>query len=179
MNFEDSKKIAEKALQEVNPRSLNKSLFNMANAYNRVADNSIELLFSSGNADFAAPVIMCKSFSIELLLKFFIAFNEHAKTYNELNKKVELKRHKYTDLFDKIPEEFKKIIVKHFSQISKKEMTVNNFRNSLIDIGNDPFVKWRYIYEEKETNHLNFELFDIIVKSLGLSGEEILKEKDF
>ncbi|HRU01720.1 MAG TPA: hypothetical protein P5239_08465, partial [Victivallales bacterium] len=70
------------------------------------------------------------------------------------------------------------IIAKYFSEISGKTMTIENFRKSLIDVGNTPFVKWRYIYEQKNINHMDINLLATIANALGLAGMELLKEED-
>lgn len=80
----DPRQIAEHALAAAKPRALYSALFNMANAYNQAAESALASIASTGNADFAGPAIMCRSFAIELLLKFFIAAKHPGKKFKEL-----------------------------------------------------------------------------------------------
>jgi hypothetical protein len=47
-------------------------LFRQATSYGNSAKLLSELVLVSNNPDFIAPVLMCKVFAVELLLKFFL-----------------------------------------------------------------------------------------------------------
>lgn len=163
----------EAILRKLLPRSLNSVLFNMANAYAQTGDLAMAAIGTSGNADFAAPAIMCKSFCVELLLKFFITVAHPDADAQELKARgVDLYGHVYSDLFDRIHEATRRSIAASFSTVSGRQVDDGEFRRILKeDLGNDPFVSWRYVYEKKATRHLNPVLWDQVVLALGKAAE--------
>jgi len=176
MTFEEAKKNAEDIIKNSKKRPLYRVIFSMAEAYNNTSKIAFDNIGILKNADFAAPAIMCQSFMIELLLKFFIITKYDIIDYEQLPDKNELNGHKYTDLFDKISEDNKSKIAEKFSKIVGKSMNKADFRNALIEIGDEPFIKWRYIYEENGISYMNPLLFNQISDSLGLSGLDLIKK---
>jgi hypothetical protein len=158
---------------ESQPRSLESTLFNLAHAYALAADASRKNGASTGNADLAAPAIMCQSFAIELLLKFFLAIDHPAATTtNELkNAGVKLNCHKYSQLFDQLLPATKEKIAKSFTALSGKKTDTDGFLEALIAQGDEPFVHWRYIYETNDFSHLDLQAFHLITDSLGKAAE--------
>lgn len=163
----------EAILRTLPSRSLNSALFNMANAYAQTGDLAMAAIGTSGNADFAAPAIMCKSFCVELLLKFFIAVGHPGADAQQLRAQgVDLYGHVYSDLFDRVPEATRRSIAASFSAISGRQVDDGEFRRILKeDLENDPFVSWRYVYEKKATRHLDPMLWDQVVLALGKAAE--------
>lgn len=69
-------------------RPLYSVLYNLANCYNDSAEIVLPAITTTKIAEFIAPVIMCRSFAIELLLKFFIAIKyPEAKSITDLGKR--------------------------------------------------------------------------------------------
>lgn len=163
----------EQALASTPPRSLESTLFNLAHAYARAANTSWESIGATGDADFAAPAIMCQSFAIELLLKFFLAIDHPlVTTVEELkNTGVKLKCHKYSELFDQLLPATKEKIAKSFTSLSGKRTDTDGFREALIAQGNDPFVNWRYVYETDGFSHFDNQAFLWVMHSLGKAAE--------
>jgi len=151
-------------------RSLNSAIFNMARAYSETGDLAEAAMGRSKNADFAGPLIMCKSFSVEMLLKFFIII-EHptAKTMVDLEKLgVDLRGHVYSKLFDRISASRRRNIGASFSKLSSKTTDEAGFRDILkTKLGDDPFVFWRYIYEKSGTHHCDLQTLKMVVHALG------------
>jgi len=155
-------------------RSLRSTLFNIAHAYARAADASWGSLVTTKDFDFAAPAIMCQSFAIELLLKFFLAIDHpSATTTDELKTAgVNLRCHKYSELFDQLAPATKDKIAKSFSTLSGRQINADGFRQELIAQGNDPFVYWRYIYEENSRfSHFDRQSFNVVTDALGKAAE--------
>ncbi|GEM_PF-4779715 len=76
-NFEQAKITAENYLhQSHHHRSLKRTLFAMAIKCSIMGQESFKKIEEERDADFAPPAIMCMSFSIEFLLKFFIIYYE-------------------------------------------------------------------------------------------------------
>lgn len=163
----------EAILAQAGSRSLESTLFNVAHAYARAGRLSMQAIFSQSDADFAAPAIMCKSFAIELLLKFFIVIAyPTARTYAGLKTMgVELRGHLYTDLLDRIEIEYREKISQAFSAATNRQVDQHGFRAILVEIGNDPFVQWRYMYEKEGIRHFDPTLFDTVLDSLGKAAE--------
>ena len=163
----------EEILAKAGSRSLESTLFNVAHAYARAGELSIQAISSNNDADFAAPAIMCKSFAIELLLKFFIVIaHPTAKTYVDLKALgIGLRGHLYTELFDKIEAGYQRKISDVFSVAASRQIDQHGFRAILVDIGDDPFVQWRYMYEKEGIRHFDPPLFDTVLNALGKAAE--------
>ena len=177
----DSAKIEEllsKALNSQTARPLHRVLFNLADCYNQAAELSLGKLSTTGNADFAAPAIMCRSFSIELLLKFFIAARHPgASSKSDLDALgINLHGHPYSVLFDRIVDPLKESIAQTYSERSGTTTSAADFRDILISLGDKPFVDWRYVYESSGAKHLNIALLSVVVASLGLAAETEVKK---
>lgn len=166
--------LVQKALAGAKPRPLHRVLFNLAICYNQTAETALNQIATRGNADFAAPAIMCRSFAIELLLKFFIVV-EHPEvtTKAELDAlEVELRGHPYSLLFDRINGNHQSLIAEKHSVRTGRATNPARFRDLLIDLGDDPYVGWRYVYENKGPKHLDVSLLASITESLGLAAQD-------
>ena len=163
----------ENLLETLPKRSLQSTLFNMAHAYAQAADASWSNLGATRNADFAAPAIMCQSFTVELLLKFFLAVDHPAATTTDELKSagVKLKCHKYSELFDQLSPSTKDKIAVTFSGLCDKQIDVIGFRQALIAQGDDPFVYWRYVYETNSISHFDNQAFNLVIDALGKAAE--------
>ena len=151
-------------------RSLNSAIFNMARAYSETGDLAELEMGRSRNADFAGPIIMAKSFSVEMLLKFFIVVDHPtAKNTADLDKLgVDLHGHVYSKLLDRISASRRKNIAASFSKLSGKTTDEAAFRDILKNnLGDDPFVFWRYIYEKTGTHHLDLQTLKMVAHALG------------
>jgi hypothetical protein len=155
------------------PRPLRSTLFNIAHAYARAADRSWHEMDAKRDADFAAPSIMCQSFAVELLLKFFIAIDHPAaRTIDELKGTgAKLRCHKYSELYDQLTPTTQAKIAQAFSALCGKQTNASEFRQALIAQGDDPFVYWRYIYETSGNSHFDPAAFNLVTDALGKAAE--------
>lgn len=163
----------ETLLKTLPKRSLQNTLFNLAHAYARSADASWTNLSATKDSDFAAPAIMCLSFAVELLLKFFLTVDHPtAKTIEELKRTgVKLKCHKYSELYDQLLPDTQDKIAETYSNLSGNRTDASGFRQALIAQGDDPFVYWRYVYETDAISHFDIQAFHIITDALGKAAE--------
>lgn len=164
----------DKVLASLPPRPLHRVLFNLAECYNRSSEQSLANIQATNNADFAAPAIMCKSFAIELLLKFFIVA-DYPSAFSKADvdaANVNLRGHSYSSLFDRISASGQADIAKKHSERTGRSVTPADFRAILISLGDDPFVGWRYIYETSTHKHLDAELLSMTIDSLGLAAQD-------
>jgi hypothetical protein len=154
-------------------RSLESTLFNLAHAYAQASDAIWAQLGASKSADLAGPAIMCQSFAIELLLKFFLLVDHPAaKTAEDLRQAgVKLKNHKYSELFNQLSSASRDKIATSFAQASRRAVTRDEFRDLLIAQGDDPFVHWRYVYEHGGVSHFDRISFNLLTDALGKAAE--------
>ncbi len=88
---------------------------------------------------------------------------------------VSLVGHKYTALFDKISNKHRRDIADQFSVISGKTTTEAEFRGILQqELGDDPFVKWRYVYEASSNQFLDIQLLNRVTDAIGKCAERAL-----
>lgn len=161
------------ALKQAKPRSLESTLFNMAHAYARASDASWNQLAATSDADFAGPAIMCQSFAVELLLKFFLAVDHPAATTTDDLKTagVKLKCHRYSELFDQLNVATRAKIAAAYSVVAGAPVDSDGFRAALVEQGDDPFVYWRYVYESAGVSHFDKHRFDMVTDGLGRAAE--------
>jgi len=155
------------------------TIFNIANYYNQGSIILSRELQNTGNAGLSAPMILNQSFSMELLLKFFLIV-DYDDTFSkaDLEKKgINIKGHLYSQLFDKIDNNYKISIALFYSSIAATQIDYNDFKNLLIEIGDNTFVEWRYIFEKESPQNINLILFNRLLDSLGKAAEDILKRK--
>ncbi len=164
----------EKMLEALPKRSLRSTLFNVAHAYARAADTSWRAIAAENDADFAAPAIMCQSFAVELLLKFFLAVDHpRAGSTDQLKAGgVKLNCHKYSELFDQLRQQSKDKIASAYAATIGKPTNADGFRQALLAQGDDPFVYWRYIYESTDRiSHFDMQAFLNVLTALGKAAE--------
>ena len=120
-----------------------RAIYSIACAY----ANSGTLIESHGNnleeIAYIFPSVVCQAFSIELFLKFFF-YIDHPKIRGKQDFTEHTKpgSHRNSELWDKVQPYYRDKIV-HQARMSEQQ-----FRQQLLYIGDDPFVKWRYVHEE-------------------------------
>ncbi len=155
------------------------TIFNIANYYNQGSILLSRELQNTGNAGLSAPMILNQSFSMELLLKFFLIVDyDDIFSKADLEKKgINIKGHLYSQLFDKIDNNYKISIARSYNSIAATQIDYNDFKNLLIEIGDNTFVKWRYIFEEESPQNIDLRLFNRLLDSLGKAAKDILERK--
>lgn len=154
-------------------RTLNSSLLNIAHAYARAGDLASSAIFQTQDADFAAPAIMCKSFAIELLLKFFLVIPyPTAQTKADIDAVgIDLRGHKYSEIYDKVKPPYQEKIANSFASITGKPTDVSAFKALLLTLGDDPFVFWRYIHEKNGISTIDIPLLENVLLAMGKAAE--------
>ena len=162
------------ALRGLSPRAMHRVLFNLADTYNQAAELSLAQISSTGNADYAAPAIMCRGFAVELLLKFFIVVRHPSvRSKADLDALgINLRGHPYSSLFDRIDVPLQESIAQKYSERSGTSTDAAGFRSVLISLGDSPFVDWRYVYESSDRMHLDIAKLSVVVDSLGLAAQD-------
>jgi len=169
----------ERALKGAKGRTIQSALFNIAHAYERAGRLAWKALTESADADFAGPGIMCQSFAIELLLKFFIASDHpHAKTFQALTQAgANLRGHGYLELWDRVASGRQAEVAASYSLLTNKSVAPHEFRSVLEALGGDPFVKWRYIYEANGLQSIDPQLLNRASDALGKTAEAVRRKQ--
>ena len=130
-------------------RSLNWLLYILAKQYIDSANILEAKIRETKNADPAPAIIMCLSFSIELILKcLLIVDRDEIRTKEDMEAAgIDRRGHDYIDLFDRIAPHYQEIVLKHLSARDPSIRDLESLRDFLKAAGSDPFVLWRYVYE--------------------------------
>lgn len=149
----------------------------MAHSYSRAGNGAWSALEKSKDADFAAPAIICDTFAVELLLKFFIAADHpDCSTYRALEKKgVKLRSHTFTELYGRVSIPQQELIAAQYSALMGSTVSVPGFRDALAELGAEPFVYWRYVYEKAGESHLDPRHLSRVLDALGKAAELTLQ----
>lgn len=116
----------------------------------KAAANSAEL--EQTKRDVAPAMIMCISFSIELLLKCLrVVDKEEIRTKQDLVAEGITWRgregHDFLCLFDAIAQPHQEIVRKHLAKYDPSVRDIESVRLFLRRIGTKPFIVWRYVFE--------------------------------
>lgn len=156
--------IAKNIIKATKKKPLVFDLFNQAETYNKAA----QLLEQNG---LIGPAILNCSFSIELLLKSLILI-DHLEIFYKKDIEtidIDIKGHKYSELFMKInPENQNKILDllgKKFNQTFTNE---SFFKMISVNGCEDPFVEWRYVFEENNIKTINYNFLITLSEVLGV-----------
>jgi hypothetical protein len=166
-------------LAKLPPGRLYQTIFDLAETYNRVSLVSRNMVSQFNDANFLGPAIVLRSFAAELLLKFLVSVQHPTKTYAELVAMgLEMRGHLYSELFNRVAPLVRDRIAQRFESSSGSSTTAAQFRDRLIEIGDKPFVEWRYPFEDPTHRFFDIELFDVIVDSIGsVAMDEIKKAR--
>lgn len=155
-------------------------LYNLGCAY----ANSAELVDDYSNKSkkilYKFPVVVSRSFALELLLKFFIVldipgiknksdFKAHGVSFRKYS-------HKLVEIWRDIKPEYKEQIVKNYECPKNHVQTVADFESKLINIDESPFVKWRYVHEEVGINHLQYDNIKLLLDAVGKTADALVRE---
>lgn len=129
---------------------------------------------------FTFPAIVCSSFAIELFMKFFLmvdkAEQEEAAAKHDAG-------HKISDLWDKIKPEYQRLIAGMFRNktgqplLNAPEMRVEVFVEALKQLGDTPFVKWRYAYELPEMTLMSHGGLVEVLDAFGKAAQHVMNQK--
>jgi hypothetical protein len=151
-----------KVLKSREKRPMYQVLFHQATSYGNSAKLLSELVLASNNPDFIAPVLMCKAFAVELLLKFFLVV-DHRKIFTRKDLETHCIsfngpfEHEYEALFEKIARKYRTAIIRSFSKAVAKATSEKEFCFILSEF-EDGFIKWRYVHEEEHQEFLGMRL---------------------
>jgi hypothetical protein len=124
--------------------------------------NEIEYLF---------PAVVCQAFAIELFLKFFYYLDHpEIRSKQDFTKQTKLDTHFNSELWDMLQSSYRQKIAQ------QAKVNEQQFRQQLMDIGDNPFVKWRYVHEQHGIDLLPLGTIKQVVSALGYTANEVMKQ---
>jgi hypothetical protein len=123
---------------------------------------------------FVFPAIVCSSFAIELFMKFFLALEKAGN--DDANRKRET-GHRLQNLWGRINKNHRGLIAGMFRNPSRvphlnaEELRAELFEKALNEVGESPFVKWRYPYEIANVELMSHGAITEVLDALGFAAE--------
>lgn len=158
-----------------------KALYAVASAYansgtmlNRYADQANQIAF-------AFPAMVCACFAVELFLKFFITLDNAANTESTQDDR---RGHRLLDLWQRIKPANQDLIASMFrnpTQTPSAEGISTRkdlFITAITNIGPQPFVAWRYVYEINNPALMSHEAVVEVLDALGYAATYALKLRE-
>lgn len=168
-----------------NNEAMYKDMYTLACAYAHSGNLNKHKVDIENEHLYVFPSILFYALSIEIFLKFFLVVD-----YPEICCKDDLKKygiefrskksngHGYSALWDSIGAEYQARVIGHYRRLSGEMIAEQRFREILqLELGDDPFVKFRYIYEVQSISFLSLKLISLVNDALGFSAEEVVNEK--
>ncbi len=156
------------------------ALYSIASAY----AHSGLLISSHGEQsdqmEFTFPAIVCSSFAIELFMKFFLMIGKLDKT--DIPQKHDT-GHKLSGLWNKINTDNQNLIAGMFQNssgtphLNTMELRKEHFLKALENIGDAPFMQWRYVYEIPEMTLMSHGAITEVLDALGYAAKYVVKQK--
>jgi len=169
-------KIAEELIANQKKKPLAYDVFSMAKSFNEAKQ------INEKNG-LIPPAIMNLAFSVELLLKSFI-LSERLDIYssNDFESPKQANKvyggHRIYELFDKINSNNKQKILDVLGSKIGKSLDSSSFNMLLVENNcEDPFVDWRYIFENEEVITINYDFLSTFCDALGDLLAKELTEK--
>ncbi|KGM54406.1 hypothetical protein N800_02860 [Lysobacter daejeonensis GH1-9] len=159
MNGDDRRKREEQLAQYAadNPRPLYQTIYDLAAAFREVGAGSVQSIQKSQNADFFVPAVVNTAFAVELLLKFFIVATNPDLTYAELKARgLHPHGHKYSELWDRLHPKFRGAVLAEYSMLTQAGSLLPDIPLVLAELGDVPFVDWRYPFEDPAYRELDY-----------------------
>jgi hypothetical protein len=154
------------------------SLYAIATAYahsglmlNRHAEKS-------GRLEFTFPALVCSSFALELFMKFFLTL---ANADDPGAAPADRRGHKLSALWQRLKPEHQDLIAGMHQNPTDQPLTTaldrrkELFLEALEDVGESPFVKWRYIHEVAEPTLMSHGAILNVLDALGHAAEHVMK----
>ena len=129
---------------------------------------------------FAFPAVVCAGFAIELYFKFFLMLS-HVESGEVNGKKI--KEHKLPNLWQELRSEDRALIAGMYRNKSGKplsnamEIREELFLKAVDEIGDSPFVRWRYAHELTDVGHMSHAAIQEVLDALERAAEYMMQER--
>ena len=130
--------------------------------------------------EFSFPAVVCSSFAIELFLKFFLML-ENAESTEPSPKHQS--GHRLDDLWKKISPARQSLVAGMFRNsinvplLNASDRRIELFEQALTNVGQMPFMKWRYAYELHGPNLMPHGAIAEVLDALGYAAQYVMKER--
>ncbi len=129
---------------------------------------------------FAFPAVVCAGFAIELYFKFFLMLShfERGRTTEAQNRE-----HKLPKLWEKLQPEHRALIAGMHRNKSGEpldtaiELRMELFLKALNEIGDSPFVRWRYVHELTDIGHMSHAVIQEVLNALESAAVYVMRER--
>lgn len=130
--------------------------------------------------EFSFPAIVCSSFAIELFIKFFLMLE------NTESEEPSLKHqpgHRLDDLWKKITPARQSLVAGMFRNstgvplLNASDRRIELFEQALMNVGQTPFIKWRYAYELPGPTLMSHTAIAEVLDALGYAANYVMKER--
>ncbi|MBC7705452.1 MAG: hypothetical protein H7274_16085 [Rhodoferax sp.] len=135
----------------------------------------------TGQPVMAFPAIVCSSFAIELLLKFFIKVD---RADQALPPQKRIEGHQLDVLWRRLSPAHQALVVSRFGNpqgIPVKDVKpahVKQFVDALQRVGRQPFVTWRYPHEIEAVAFMSHVGVSEVVSALGHAADQVMRDKN-
>ena len=156
MNDEASKQESDSDRKK---KPLYRNILTIAEAYLAIGQIVGNVGYATKQGTLGIPAVVNTAFSVELLLKFWLAVQHPDDTYAQLvarGVKLRGKGHSCVELWDKMPRKFQLAITADYAMVVKAKQEPPDIRAVLFSLGDDPFFTWRYPYEFTSRKNINF-----------------------
>lgn len=129
---------------------------------------------------FAFPAVVCAGFAIELYFKFFWMLG-HVETGSEAGTKF--KEHRLPKLWAELRPEHRALIAGMHRNKSGKpldnamELRLEAFLKAVDEIGDSPFVRWRYAHELTEVGHMSHAVIQEVLDALERAAAHVMRAR--
>lgn len=155
-----------------------RSIFAIAIAYAKSGLLISDEAQAMDQPEFVFPAVVCSSFAIELFLKAFIALEN---TEGEPTSRKGITGHPLVKLWNKISPARQALIAGTFRNstgepsLNATEARIKSFVDALINVGLEPFVKWRYVHEFESVTHMSHAALVEISDALSRAAIYMMK----
>lgn len=155
-----------------NPRPLYQTIYELAATFREVGTSAVQSILDRQNADFFVPAAVNTAFAVELLLKFFIVAANPDLTFVELKARgLHPRGHKYSELWDRLHPKFQGAILAEYSMLSQAGSVLPDIPAVLADLGDTPFLNWRYPFEDHTYRELDYGKLELVAGAMLRVGQ--------
>lgn len=156
------------------------AIFAIAQAYSRAGLLVSDYGHHRDAPVFAFPAVVCAGFAIELYFKFFWMLG-HVETGGATGTKF--KEHRLPKLWAELRPEHRALIAGMHRNKSGEpldnamELRMELFLKAVDEIGDSPFVRWRYAHELTEVGHMSHAVIQEVLDALESAAVHVMRER--
>jgi hypothetical protein len=142
-------------------------IYDLASTFREVGAGAVESILRKQNGDFFVPAAVNTAFALELLLKFFIVAANPDLTYAELKARgLHPNGHKYSELWGALHPKSRAAILAEYSMLTKAGSVLPDIPAVLAELGDTPFVDWRYPFEDPAYRELDYGKLECVADAM-------------